>query len=86
MESEEGRKMTEIRVEKIKAEKTKSRISKKRDLIKFSFAEIDQLRSKGLTWRQIEKYFSKYHRKKISYAYIQQEYNKIRNCRMRRPE
>ncbi|KPA10627.1 hypothetical protein MHK_009168 [Candidatus Magnetomorum sp. HK-1] len=80
MDSEQGRKMTEIKIARIKEERKRSRDAKKRDLICLNFAAINQLRNEGLSWREIEKYFLKYFRKKISYAYIQQEFNRITNC------
>jgi len=83
MDSDKGRKMTEIKIARIKEERTRSRNAKKRDLISQFFAEIDQLRKEGLSWREVEKYFSRFHHKKISYAYIQQEFNKMTNCKMK---
>ena len=82
MDSKEGRKITEIKIARIKEDRKRTRNSKKKDLISQHFAEIDQLRKKGLSWREIETFFIKYHKKKISYAYIQQEYSRITNCRM----
>ncbi|KPA15181.1 Lipopolysaccharide core biosynthesis [Candidatus Magnetomorum sp. HK-1] len=83
MDSEQGRKITQIKIARIIEERKRSRNAKKRDFISQLFAEIDQLRKEGLSWREIEKYFLRNHRKKISYAYIQQEFNRIKNCRMK---
>ncbi|KPA09429.1 hypothetical protein MHK_010370 [Candidatus Magnetomorum sp. HK-1] len=82
MEPDKGRKMTDIKIARIKEERTRSRNAKKRDMISLYFAEINQLRNKGLSWREVEKYFLKFHHKQISYAYIQQEFNRISNCKM----
>jgi hypothetical protein len=74
---EEAKKITEIRVERIKSER-KKKASPVRQLIEVRFyEEIKKLRQEGLSWREISKYIATHHKRRISHAYIQQTWESI---------
>ena len=75
---EEAEKITELRIQRIIAEKNKGRASQQKHLIEIRFyEEIKNLKEKGLSWREIAIYIKKFHKKKISHGYLQQCYHQI---------
>lgn len=66
---EEAEHITRIRIERLKAQK-KAKRSKKRGFLETHLPLLKQLRALGLSWRDISLYFEKFHRIKISPAYL----------------
>ena len=66
---EEASKITQIRIERIKAKK-RIKKSKKREWIEHYLPLLKQLREAGLSWRDIALYIKKYHRIKIAPSYL----------------
>jgi len=66
---EEAEKITKLRIERLKAQKKVKR-SKKREFLETHLPLLKQLRASGLSWRDISLYFEKFHRIKISPAYL----------------
>ena len=79
---EKTKKITEIRIQRMLAEKAekkkKTRDDKKFRLIKLRFYnEIVKMQKQGFTYKDISTYIAKYHKVKITPAYIQASMKKI---------
>jgi len=69
-----------IRRERIKADHRKKG-SPTKEIIEIRFFElIKRLKKEGLSWRDISKYISKFHKKRISHTYLKQCYEEISEC------
>ena len=77
--SDQGRKVTDIRIARIIAARSKVKQSAKFDIIKNRINDIKRMRNKDLSWREISHYLKKYHKVNISHSYLQRAYNKIVN-------
>jgi hypothetical protein len=74
---EEAKKITEIRISRIKA-KRKKKSSPLRDLIRIRFyEEIKHLKQAGLSWREISEYIALHHKKRFSHGWLQQCFEKL---------
>ena len=74
---EEAARITEIRMERIKAQHRKKN-APIRDLVEIRyFEEIKRFRSKGVSWRDIAAYIAKYHKHRISHVYLKTCFNRI---------
>jgi len=77
MKSEEALKLSDIRIELLKANKWKRKKKVKSELIRKRYlVEIKRMREKKLSWRDISKYLKKYHHINISYGYLQRVFEK----------
>lgn len=66
--------ITETRIQRVKA-KRKTKSAPKRDQIRVQFfEEICDLRSKGLSWREIADYIATYHNQKVSFGHLRECY------------
>ena len=87
LNDEEAERITEIRIQRILDRKNKGRKSEQKHLIEIRFyEEIKNLKDKGLSWRDIADYISKYHKKKISHGYLRQCYYQIQKEKIIRGE
>ncbi|KPA15729.1 hypothetical protein MHK_004032 [Candidatus Magnetomorum sp. HK-1] len=80
--SEQGKRITEERMNQIDEKYTIPRTAKKREVIEQNYHEIYQMRKQKFSFRKIAKYFAKYHHIKISYSYIQKVFKQLSNCKM----
>jgi hypothetical protein len=70
-----------IRKERIKADHGKKG-SPTKEIVEIRFFElIKKLKGEGLSWRDISKYISKFHKKRISHTYLKQCYEDISTSR-----
>ena len=77
MKIKEALKLSDIRIERMKANKWKRKKKVKSELIRKRYlSEIKRMREKKLSWRDIAKYLKKYHHLKISHGYLQRIFNK----------
>lgn len=77
MKSEEALKLSDIRIERMKANKWKRKKKVKSELIRKRYlVEIKRMREKKLSWRDISKYLRKYHHINISHGYLQRVFEK----------
>jgi len=77
MDSSQGRRLTDMRIERIIASRSKIKKSKKRELISDRLNDIIRMKEKGLSWREISFYLRKYHKLNISHSYLQQQFCKM---------
>lgn len=68
----EAAKLTEIRIERVLAQKRKKSSPKKEAIRIRFFHEVKMLREKGLSWRQVSDYIAKNHKTKIGYSYLRE--------------
>jgi hypothetical protein len=77
LSDEEFEKVQDIRINRIKG-KSRQKSSPKLDIIrKRLFFEIQTLRAKGLSWRQISDYLQTHHKIRLAHSYIQTSYLKL---------
>jgi len=74
---EELKKIAKIRRERIKADHHKKGAPTKQIIEVRFFELIKKLQGERLSWRDISKYISRFHKKKISHTYLKQCYEEI---------
>jgi hypothetical protein len=80
LDPEVTRKIQELRIAGARVKSPRKGRPKKETVLRVRFgALIDTLRSEGLGWRQIADYLSRYHRFKVSFAYLQRCASRQRN-------
>lgn len=74
MSEEQLQKIQDLRIQFIKSKKKKDRSTQISDIIRIRYDEITQLRSKGLSWRDIANYMQAFTKTKIHFTYLRKIY------------
>jgi hypothetical protein len=72
--SKEAQRITEIRLSRIKAARKTKRNPTQRSIEIRYFEMISRLRKENLSWRDISKYISRFHKHRISHSYLRKIY------------